>query len=599
MSLKYITCQTCKRKSRYIKCIKCKTLKKCVLCSSCVNCYQQCIKCKQIQKYTRCSKNHKKCSICSYCICLKIDIQKLCSKYTKQNFFKNIKYCSSCKKSSKHINCVKCLSQNKCSNCLKCSFCLKYCSKCKQDDFIYCSYCKKQSYCNICKITSCSCKTCSLCNQITLYIKCKFCKRKLKCTKCQKCSQCHKYCLKCTKISKFRKCSTCLLLLKCGLCSYSSCSCCKFCKKKCVFKKCLICKNKSLCSNCVKCNSCNNTCTECKLLINLYNCNICYSKTVCSNCRYHYCKCSNKKEIKDNDTNCDTIMSIMKTKICSNTYKIKNIKTKINELTTLFETCDENKYIQIQQQIDKLSMLLPIINKKLYIYNNKIIYYDTDKPYIFNLTNNVCIIFVTMVAGGGCGGRGIATDKYCISGGGGGGGGGLIKMPINVDANSQIILNVGKGGSLHDNIHGLDTSIIIVYKGLTRKYIISGGKSGTPINQNNIDQKIFIGGDGGIADISKCFSGSPGTDGGIILNSQCNISAGEGGNSSFSVGGEGGNSFFYVGGIGGISNVSGININPIGKDGSFGSGGGGSAPLFEGLNPDSGKGGDGFVIIEY
>lgn len=210
----------------------------------------------------------------------------------------------------------------------------------------------------------------------------------------------------------------------------------------------------------------------------------------------------------------------------------------------------------------------------------------------FEINKQINTLLVSMVGGGGCGGNSTVNGNFLYGGGGGGSGGGYLKKPIPITHNhlrTTIRIKIGKGGS-YSNPDGGDT-ILSIYNGdkLTKEFIGRGGKGAIG--------RFNKGGDGA-AGFSDLLTGSQGNSGAAALTtSKTRITGGNGASSLFSKGGLGG----YQDILSTDTEKDFINPtnkdNPKGMDGSQGSGGGGSA---DGIDPTLvGKGGDGFIIIEY
>ena len=206
-------------------------------------------------------------------------------------------------------------------------------------------------------------------------------------------------------------------------------------------------------------------------------------------------------------------------------------------------------------------------------------------------------VTITMVGGGGAGGSGCMKNGIFYGGGGGGAGGSCLKKPVIIvnPAREEITIKtrIGKGGVV-DSPDGGDTSVCIhVGSKLIFKHTAHGGKRGGSLDTNN------EGGRGGACATNEMFGGYNGQKGSVSLSSVGKMFGGRGGNSAFEEGGLGGyqsNDFKTNDDMDGYEHPD-NSKNPQGQDGVMGSGGGGSVP---GIESDKiGKGGDGFVIVEF
>lgn len=279
-------------------------------------------------------------------------------------------------------------------------------------------------------------------------------------------------------------------------------------------------------------------------------------------------------------------------------YQI-NCLTKELEQCKEMHKCETNRYLQLIREIDNINdNTEQISNTQLlssFSSNNKILSFD-DPTIIYEIKPGEiqsATIFITMVGGGGSGGIGFVSSFYYYSGGGGGAGASFIKKPICVSGYTKIVIKIGKGGVSSDsnNNSGEDTYIKVFTKCDTYTLTAKGGTCGYPtINQ---EQKT-CGGEGGTNPLNPLFNGQNGFPGDVTIPSQIMNCSGNGGNSYLYKGGCGGNNYFSEGGIGGCVE------NFIGKDGCFGSGGGGSCPVscYNKMSKKSGNGGNGFLLIE-
>lgn len=276
-----------------------------------------------------------------------------------------------------------------------------------------------------------------------------------------------------------------------------------------------------------------------------------------------------------------------------------------------------NRYLQIINEIDNINLLIETNSDKMSIQTSSnastcgqcLMFTDTTKVHKFIVEEDINIIWVTMVGGGGSGGIGCINGVTYYSGSGGGAGTTIIHKPIKVHKGATLLIKVGKGGTANTNCDGQSSSITIMSNGGENivktnggENIVEapGGENGFPkVTNANIEPVTFIEsvepGSGGINILNLSFSGEDGDPGSISLPSQTVSNTGDGGNSSFFVGGNGGQNSFELGGRGGTSE------NLIGGDGQFGSGGGGSCPKNHiDMNSQlSGNGGDGFVKLNW
>lgn len=259
--------------------------------------------------------------------------------------------------------------------------------------------------------------------------------------------------------------------------------------------------------------------------------------------------------------------------------------------------CKNNQYQQLISEIDDLRLLLGTHEDTMTTVTNKechkcVIYREIDKIYQFKIDKDINLAFLTMVGGGGAGGIGFVKGMYYYSAGGGGAGACYIKKPIEVQKGAIINIKVGKGGCITNNTNGEDSYVEIIHiNGKKEVIIANGGKNGFP---SMILDDAIKGGDGGES-INHCLSGNSGNPGKISIPSRYVAMGGDGASSHFYKGGAGGGNYFAKGGNGGNESII------LGLDGSFGSGGGGSAPRMQ-LNMEeilSGNGGNGMVMIEW
>jgi hypothetical protein len=298
--------------------------------------------------------------------------------------------------------------------------------------------------------------------------------------------------------------------------------------------------------------------------------------------------------------------------ICNNITNNSNLEEEIdflqlqiNEIHNKYkQICDKNssqnvRYNQLLGEIDTMHFIMGCLTDNVNTCScsdtksccSKI-YKDTTIEHIFIPPKDISIIFITLVGGGGAGGIGHTSGFEYLSGGGGGGGSTILKMPICMKPDIIFKIHIGKGGCSTTGMNGEDTVVEIVCDNEIIKLVANGGMNGFPsINLGN----DVSGGKGGINCENDVLSGQDGKPGSISNPSQFPPTGGNGGCSLFYKGGKGGGTFFNGGGNGGND------INMIGENGSYGSGGGGSVPQ---INIDinvqlSGKGGDGYVIFEW
>lgn len=318
---------------------------------------------------------------------------------------------------------------------------------------------------------------------------------------------------------------------------------------------------------------------------------------------------SHKKKICELNSkilNMENINLKMGEKICSISTINKKKNKKQDKSICLLKKYIKNKCgkLNINNLQGKIN---PIINQSHICFTKK------EKIYYYKIPQNINLIFLTMVAGGGAGGIGYCGNQYFYGGAGGGAGSCIIKKPIYIDYESELIVKVGCGGKSNVGKNGEDTYIEYSYKNCKKKICVKGGENGHPKLIDICEKKLsteITGGCGG----KKCYpdlSGSCGSDGKLIIGYNfggvcgCNgnisypsgptTKPGDGGCSLYEEGGLGGHNYFASGGLCGNIN------NPLGEDGVFGSGGGGSIPKYnlDFCSKLSGDGGDGIVIIEF
>lgn len=228
------------------------------------------------------------------------------------------------------------------------------------------------------------------------------------------------------------------------------------------------------------------------------------------------------------------------------------------------------------------------------IQEHNAIYSFEDNIYTFPAGNIGCVT-VTMVGGGGAGGTGSVKNGILYGGGGGGAGGSCLKKPVIIInlAREDITIKttIGIGGN-SESPDGTDTTVCIsVGEKIVFKHTAHGGKRGGNTENNK-------GGKGGGCGTNEMFGGYDGQQGSVTVSNVGKTFGGRGGNSAFEEGGFGGyqSNTFKTDDIDGYKHPD-NSTNPQGQDGVMGSGGGGSVP---GIDPLLvGKGGNGFVIIEF
>lgn len=301
----------------------------------------------------------------------------------------------------------------------------------------------------------------------------------------------------------------------------------------------------------------------------------------------------------------------LKKQIKSNTQKLDDIKSNVDANNTSLvqaqqvldqhtKNLEETKpYMEIGNAIfsklpiylelsDDIKSTRDVVDYTKCSYGYSKIYTEIDKLHRVGIMKNISKLFITLVGAGGAGGLGYISNNYYYSGGGGGSGAYARRIPIDVVPGHIVHINIGKGGDLSKNLDGEESYIEIVNNGghVMKKISVNGGKNGHPRSQ---DDTSIEGGDPGVNIGAIYRNGDKGNSGSITLPSQSNVFGGNGADSGFANGGLGGGHL--------IDN----NIEFIGMDGSFGSGGGGSAPR---TNIDltqklSGNGGDGYIMIEF
>lgn len=236
---------------------------------------------------------------------------------------------------------------------------------------------------------------------------------------------------------------------------------------------------------------------------------------------------------------------------------------------------NQSSNLEYTQLLNNIAEYEELSNTSLREKTNAIFYDDYDNikslSYLDIKTNK---INVTMVGGGGCGGKGKVENNYLCSGGGGGSSSHIIKMPIEINYLTRIEMIIGKGGYIdYDTsiIYEPTSSIVNIYNDdvLTRKIEAYHGNNGNYIT----------GGSGGLGDCNQ--DGKNGEEGQKVLPSITTLKPGNGANSAFMKGGE-----YNIG----------LSVQET-MNGSSGSGGAGGLPsLLD--NSVVGRGGNGFVLIE-
>ena len=220
---------------------------------------------------------------------------------------------------------------------------------------------------------------------------------------------------------------------------------------------------------------------------------------------------------------------------------------------------------------------------------------------IINNLENSRIAYITMCAGGGAGGVGCISGIYFISGGGGGAGCTIQHKPVLIKPNQQLHIKLGRGGVASKNRNGEKSYLRLVeLDRIVYELSLDGGKNGHPLLCELEKDKQFTiesttGGLGGQSKLKECLSGCDGKKGLIGIPSQMVSLGGSGGCNVLELGGDGGANVVCEGGYGGNNS----NIDIIGGNGMYGSGGGGSCPLSNHQIPQlSGNGGDGFATVQ-
>lgn len=191
---------------------------------------------------------------------------------------------------------------------------------------------------------------------------------------------------------------------------------------------------------------------------------------------------------------------------------------------------------------------------------------------IYDYVDQINLMYITLVGGGGAGALGSVSNGVFNCGGGGGSGGAHLRVPIAIPKDTisvSLTCFIGKGGNA-DNIDGGDTMVSIICNGIPYVSLIATGGKGAVGT---------VGGTCGSG--NKNFTGQNGSSGSSGVSSQIQL------------GGNGGDSIFYTGGKG---YYVGIETDCSGKHGS---GGGGMIPGITSDDPSFGNGGNGLVLVEY
>lgn len=318
-----------------------------------------------------------------------------------------------------------------------------------------------------------------------------------------------------------------------------------------------------------------------------------------------------------------TNMNFYMSKVYELNDELESVKNENKELNNKIKSSycsNKKKIIEQNKKLDKLEQC--IIDKcdnftlsQNTSYPQNICFTDALNIHYYIIPENIKVIFVTIVAGGGAGGIGHCANQYFYSGGGGGAGACIIKKPLYIEPGTTLSIKIGGGGESNTNKTGEDSYIEYIDKCHDPvKITVKGGNNGYPLIIDKDCKKLsgeVQGGEGG----KTCYpylSGYDGCDGKLIMANSYNFNGvtgcsgeisypsgpttipGDGGCSLYEDGGNGGTNYFASGGI------CGSQYNSIGENGSFGSGGGGSCPKYklDFCSQLSGNGGNGIVIIE-
>jgi hypothetical protein len=226
----------------------------------------------------------------------------------------------------------------------------------------------------------------------------------------------------------------------------------------------------------------------------------------------------------------------------------------------------DNQTIKIDPQTNKLYVNSPY-RSQLFISSGS-----------FTAPAGVDEIFITMCGGGGGGGGSQGNPGGDRAGGGGGGGACLNRFRYAVTPGAQYTATVGTGGAAgqpgpgdHNGGDGSNSSF--------GNLSVAGGSKGLGFSQ--------AGGIGGAGTINYSLNASE-VNGGIAGQ----IAGGKGADGRSNIGGGGGASYFSNGGRGGTNAQA-------GTAGTSGSGGGGGGCGGTGNDWPGGKGGDGFILVEW
>lgn len=316
------------------------------------------------------------------------------------------------------------------------------------------------------------------------------------------------------------------------------------------------------------------------------------------------------------DDSCNTkIYDIIKTYDEKMNTTVDYIQNQLNDIKKLFileyekNELDIERYKQLYLEIDKINnvmedcLLKKCGDSKIECQSCNVIFNETDAIHIYEISECIKWIYITVVGGGGAGGCGSIVNSIYYSGGGGGSGAAIVKKPIFTGGKKTVLqITVGKGGSMMSgSCDGTATIVKVIIEGQpTITITVEGGKSGNPICGDDNTTQIVDGGTGGKTDTCVQLGGCDGSPGSITIPSQPVANGGNGASSILASGGTGGGNIFASGGKGFIMTYTGEFF--VGENGTFGSGGGGAVPRLNLANLPiqlSGNGGDGVCIIEW
>lgn len=269
----------------------------------------------------------------------------------------------------------------------------------------------------------------------------------------------------------------------------------------------------------------------------------------------------------------------------------------------------------VNQELDDISSsselfdmmkLLQSVEKDFVDIRRKTQNWNAPGTYQWVVPDDVYIVWVTGSGAGGGGGpsQGSNGNPGQYSGSGGGSGACSFRFPMFVTPGETITIIVGEGGagglpvSPWRGESGGATSITLANDSL----LLPGGRYG------NMSAGVASGGSLLQGQPPYLFSGGNSTSGSRYGD---NATAGDqigrfapgatGYSSSYSYRGGGGGapSLFANGGDGGDPKNGKPESDRHGKDGIKGSGGGGAARYYSGSDYNGGKGGDGFLVLEY